>query len=174
MKFIALLRGINVGKSVQINMDALKQLLLENGFLNVASYINSGNLIFEANRGKDAVKTSIEEILRQKYAVDIKVLVKTPEEMKAIIREVPAEWKNNSEQKTDVAYLFDAMDAEAIAKELPIKREYTNIRIAEGAIIWNIRRENLNKSQLSKIISHKIYQEMTVRNINTARKLALM
>jgi uncharacterized protein (DUF1697 family) len=42
-----------------------------------------------------------------------------------------------------------------------------------GAIIWNVQRENYNKSQLNKIISHKIYKDMTVRNVNTARHLAL-
>ena len=43
----------------------------------------------------------------------------------------------------------------------------------KGAIIWNVTRDNYNKSQLNKIISHKIYKEFTVRNVNTARYLAL-
>jgi uncharacterized protein (DUF1697 family) len=71
-----------------------------------------------------------------------------------------------------VAYLFNGIDSAEIVDILPIKKEFINIQYVKGAIIRNVDRKNLNKSQLAKIISHKIYQSMTVRNVNTARYLA--
>jgi uncharacterized protein (DUF1697 family) len=174
MKYIALLRGINVGKSIQIKMEDLKQLFINKNYQNVKTYINSGNVYFETNEDKQKLQETIEMILLEKFQVEIKVVVKTMEEMKRISSEIPISWMNDENQKTDVAYLFDEIDAKELANELPIKREFINIVITNGAIIWNVSRDNYNKSNLNKIISHQKYKEMTVRNVNTARKLALM
>ena len=43
-----------------------------------------------------------------------------------------------------------------------------------GAIVWNIKRENYNRSQITKIAGHSSYARMTTRNVNTARKLAAL
>ena len=90
-----------------------------------------------------------------------------------IAQSIPIEWTNDTNQKTDVAYLFEEIDNKEIINELPIKKEYLNLMYVKGAIIWNVTRDNYNKSHLNKIISHKIYKELTVRNVNTARYLAL-
>ena len=59
-----------------------------------------------------------------------------------------------------------------IIDELPIKKEFLDIRYVKGAIFWNVKRDDYNKSQLNKIINHKSYKLMTIRNVNTARYLA--
>lgn len=55
--------------------------------------------------------------------------------------------------------------------DLPINKEFIDVRYVKGALFWNVKRENVNKSQLGKLISHKVYKLMTVRNINTVRYL---
>ena len=70
-----------------------------------------------------------------------------------------------------MAYLFGEIDSEEIANILPIKKELVNILYVKGAVIWNVKREDVIKSQLAKIIGYKIYASMTVRNVNTARFL---
>ena len=92
--------------------------------------------------------------------------------MVKIANTIPDDWQNNNDQKTDVAYLFESIDNENIIDELPIKKEYIQLIYVKGALIWNVRREDYNKSYLNKIISHKVYKDMTVRNVNTARYLA--
>ena len=54
MDYIALLRGINVGNSVKINMKELKILFEQCGFSNVSTYINSGNVIFKSHDKKSS------------------------------------------------------------------------------------------------------------------------
>jgi uncharacterized protein (DUF1697 family) len=172
MKYIALLRGINVGNSAKINMKELKEMFELSGYENVSTYINSGNVLFETNETKQSIGEYIEKMLLTTTGVEIKVLIKTKTEIINIAKSIPADWENNIDQKTDVAYLFDEIDNKKIIDELPIKKEYIQIMYVKGAISWNVKRDNYNKSQLNKIISHKIYKEMTVRNVNTARYLA--
>ncbi|MDD2717999.1 MAG: DUF1697 domain-containing protein, partial [Candidatus Wallbacteria bacterium] len=85
---------------------------------------------------------------------------------------IPADWRNDSVQKTDVAYLFPEIDSGEILSELPVNMDFIDMRYVKGALFWNVRRENYNKSRLNRMIGHKSYQLMTVRNVNTARFLA--
>jgi len=172
LDYIALLRGINVGNSVKINMKELKTLFEQCGFSNVSTYINSGNVIFKSNDKKSSITENIEKALHITTGNEVKVLVKTKSEMVKIANSIPGDWQNNDDQKTDVAYLFESIDTENIINELPIKKEYIQVIYVEGALIWNVRRKDYNKSHLNKIISHKVYKDMTIRNVNTARYLA--
>jgi len=172
MKYVALLRGINVGNSVKVDMKELKGVFEEIGCVEVSTYINSGNVFFESADPASVVREMIEQKLAGKTGSEIKVLIKTKAEILEIANSVPAEWVNDAEQKTDVAYLFESIDNENTLEALPVRKELVRLRYVAGAIIWNVRREDYNKSRLNKIISHKAYKEMTVRNVNTARYLA--
>jgi uncharacterized protein (DUF1697 family) len=172
MTYIALLRGINVGNSVKMNMKELKEVFEEAGYMNVSTYINSGNVFFESLGTSRDIRENIEDELLQKTGSRIKVLINTKSEIVKIANCIPINWENNTTQKTDVAYLFESIDDEKIIEELPLKKEYIHIMYVKGAIVWNVLRDNYNKSHLNKVISHKIYKDMTVRNVNTARYLA--
>ena len=172
MDYIALLRGINVGNSIKINMKELKALFEQCGFSNVSTYINSGNVIFKSNDKKNSITENIEKVLQIMTGNEVNVLIKTKSEMVKIANTIPSDWQNNNVQKTDVAYLFESIDNENIINELPIKKEYIQVIYVKGALIWNVQREDYNKSHLNKIISNKVYKDMTIRNVNTARYLA--
>ncbi|MFZ1522559.1 MAG: DUF1697 domain-containing protein [Candidatus Saccharimonadales bacterium] len=172
MKYIALLRGINVGGNHKVEMKNLKALFESLGFCDVSTYINSGNVIFESKEEQSVVLEKIITCFEKEFDFQIPTLVKTEEEIKAIADAIPDEWQNDTMQRTDVAFLFPEADDPKTIHELPIKKEFMDIRYIKGAIFWNIKRENVYKSMLNKLISHKFYKSMTVRNINTARFLA--
>lgn len=170
MKYIALLRGINVGGNRKVEMKKLKSLFEILGFKNVSTYINSGNIIFET--GSKPKREEIEAAMEKEFGFAIQTLVKTKREMQKIATAVPNDWQNDAEQRTDVAYLFPEIDLESTLNELPVKKEFIDVRYTKGAIFWNVKRKNVFRSQLAKIIGHRLYKFMTVRNINTARYLA--
>ncbi|MFA6604256.1 MAG: DUF1697 domain-containing protein [Patescibacteria group bacterium] len=172
MKYVALLRGINVGGNKKIEMKKLKAIFESLGFTDVSTYINSGNIIFESGQKRTDLCKIIEVCLKKEFGFEIPMLIKTQREMKKIADAIPEDWRNDSAQKSDVAYLFPEVDSEKTIAELPIKKEYVDIRYIKGAIYWNVGREDYNKSHLNKIIGHKSYKYMTVRNVNTARYLA--
>ncbi|MCB2218199.1 MAG: DUF1697 domain-containing protein [Desulfobulbaceae bacterium] len=172
MEYIALLRGINVGNSVKIIMKELSDLFITLGYTNVSTYINSGNVFFKSTNTRKSITSDIEKGLFAISQSEIKVLVKTKSEIVHIAESIPIYWENNADQKTDVAYLFESIDSEEILQLLPLKKEFINVIYVKGALIWNVNRNNYNKSHLNKIISHKAYKDMTVRNVNTALYLA--
>lgn len=172
MKYIALIRGINVGGNRKVEMKRLRNLFESLGYENVSTYLNSGNVIFKSDTEREVLQNDIPKKLKKEFGFEIQTLIKKDKEIKNIANVIPKEWLNDSEQKTDVAYLFPEIDSKKTIDELPIKKEFIDIRYVKGAIIWNVKKKEYNKSHLNKIISLKQYQLMTVRNVNTARYLA--
>lgn len=172
MKYIALFRGINVGGNRKVEMKKLKELFESLGYTEVSTYINSGNILFESDLDTKSILTKITKTFEKTFDFEIPTLVKTEKEMKKIADAIPKDWQNDPTQRTDIAYLFPEIDSKKIIEELPFKKEFVDVRYTKGAIIWNIKKVNVNKSNLAKLISHKLYKSMTIRNVNTARFLA--
>lgn len=170
--YIALFRGINVGKERHVDMKKLKMVFETLGYTGVSTYINSGNVIFKSDKKAMVVRSAIEKAFKKIFKFEVPILVKSDQEMQAIAKAIPQTWQNDDQQRTDVAYLFNEIDSKKTIGEMPVKREYLDIRYVKGAIFWNLLRKNLYKSQLNKLIGHKLYQSMTLRNVNTARQLA--
>ena len=172
MIYVALLRGINVGTTKRIDMKKQIAIFEENGYSNVSTYINSGNVTFESAKKSKILRNEIESILLKDLGFHIPAIVKSTGELQQIVKKIPAGWVNDDKEGTDVAYLFEEIDSPETVNELPVRRNFIDVRYTKGAIFWNVQRVNYHKSHLNKLIDHKLYQHMTVRNINTARYLA--
>lgn len=172
MLYVALLRGINVGGKHKVEMKKLKSLCESLGFVYVSTYINSGNLLFNSSENVDEVKKKLQKVLVKEFDFEIPLLVKTEKQIEKIATAIPEDWQNDTDYKVDVVYLFEDVDSKGIIDKLPFKREFVDMRYVEGAVFWKVKRSEYNKSQLNKIITSKLYKSMTVRNVNTARKLA--
>lgn len=172
MKYIALLRGINVGGRRKVEMKKLKNLLESMGYTNVTTYLNSGNVLFESQESQEEILRVVPKALLEEFGLEIPILIKSMEEVVHISSIIPEEWLNNKEQKTDVAYLFPEIDSEKTLDDIPVNKEFVDIIYVKGAIIFHIMKKDYNKSQINKLIATKLYKLMTVRNVNTARYLA--
>jgi uncharacterized protein (DUF1697 family) len=171
MRYVALLRGINVGGNRPVEMKRLKGVFEALGCTDVATYLNSGNASFASGKGPNAVRHDIERALVSEFGFEVSVLVKTAKEMQTIAESIPAEWQNDAQQRTDVAYLFDEIDSREVVDGLPLNREVVNISYLKGAVIWNYDRKDHNKTRLNNLVGHPDYKLMTIRNVNTARHL---
>ena len=109
-----------------------------------------------------------------RHREEIPTLIKSSVEIISIADAIPGEWGSDEGQQTYVAYLFSDVDSPGLVSELPVKLEFMDILYTPGAIVWNIRRENYNRSHITKIVAHSSYARMTTRNVNTARKLAAL
>ena len=172
MKYVALLRGINVGGNAKVEMKKLKASFESLGFSNVSSYINSGNIIFETKlTDENKIVKNIEHTIKKDFGLDIRVIIRDSENIKKINKLIPKDWVRNTEMKTDVMFLWNKIDSKDILKDLNISKDLENVKYVPGAIVWNISIANYGKSKIPKIIMGKIYKLMTIRNINTVRKL---
>ena len=172
MRYVVLLRGINVGQGARVPMADLKSLLDGLGLCDVVTYLNSGNAVFSSELGVADLTPLLEGEFERTFGVRIPTLVKTSEEVASIAHAIPSEWGSDEGEQTYVAYLFSDVDEPGLLAELPVKREFLSIFYTPGAIVWNIKRENYNRSHITKIAGHSFYARMTTRNVNTARKLA--
>lgn len=171
MIYVALLRGINVGGNNKVDMKKLKTTFEELGFTNVVTYINSGNIIFEAKAKKqDRIVKEIELAIKKDFALEIKVLIRDFENIKSLCKKIPDTWVKNEIMRTDVMFLWEEFDNPKILEELKLS-PVDNAKYLPGAVVWNIKDVDYNKSGMLKIIGTKIYKAMTIRNINTVRKI---
>jgi len=169
--FVALLRGVNVGGNNMISMSALKESFTTIGFKDVASYINSGNLIFKTKEA-DARKLEkkIEQMLSKDYQLDSKVVVRSLSEMEKLVRSLPQSWTDSS-WRYNVIFLRHTIDSEKILEDLPATSDVEQIAYRPGTLLWSTQATEYNQTQLAKLASRKIYRDMTVRNLNTTKKL---
>lgn len=174
-KYVALLRGINVGGNNKVDMSKLKKCFEMLGYTNVSTYINSGNVIFEASGLDDATLVkNLEQGLKKIFGFDINVVVRDSINIKKLAKEIPATWNNDGTQKTDVIFLRDDFKSKKSLGLLKTTPGVDNLLYVAGAIIWNIDRSMYTKSGMHAFIGTPVYKNMTARNINTLRKLAAL
>ncbi len=170
MKYVLLLRGINVGIGRRVPMAELRRLFTEMGFSDVITYINSGNVIFSSEEKPDPVK--VQTHLEAYFGFNLDLLILGAESVRRIAETIPETWLNDKEQKSDVLYLFGDVDEPDLVKQIGYRPEFETILYTQGALITNVTRKNQPKSSILKIMGTPLYQRMTVRNVTTARKLA--
>jgi len=172
MRYVALLRGINVGGNAKIEMSRLRQVFETLGSTNVITYINSGNVLFDDNRGRNDLPHIIEQAIQEEFALNVPVLVRTADEIQALAALIPADWSNDTVQRTDVLFLWDTIDNDEILAKVKINQDIERLIYTPGALIWNIGREHVRRGAAIKLIKTDVYKQMTIRNSTTVRKLA--
>ncbi|MGB4768216.1 MAG: DUF1697 domain-containing protein [Candidatus Saccharimonas sp.] len=176
MKYVVLLRGVNVGGNRRVPKAEFRQVLEDLGFTDVLIYINSGNAIFSSKSVPKAAE--VQDALEKHFGFTIPTLVLSGEKVQAIAAAIPENWTNDppkpdkSGQKSDVLYLFDEVNAKTVLKDLGHKPEIETMIYVDGAVLANVTRKNQSRGSLQKIIGTNVYSKVTIRNITTAKKLA--
>lgn len=170
--FVALLRGVNVGGNNIISMRELKERFEAIGFTDVSTYINSGNVIF-TTKETDPRKTEIkiEKMLSKDFQLDSKVVVRSLAEMEQLVKSLPKSWTGDRDWRYNVMFLRHTIDSEDIIAELQFKTGVEHVSYVPGTLLWSAQVTSLNQTSMQKLSSRKIFREMTVRNLNTTKKL---
>jgi uncharacterized protein (DUF1697 family) len=171
MIYVALLRGINVGGNNIIDMKKLKITFESLGYTKVSTYINSGNILFESPIiEKPVLEHALEAAILKDFQLDIKVLIRSSLEIEAVCLALPAHWQKNAEMRSDVMFLWEEFDKPEIVETLRLN-PVDNILYVPGALLWNVEGVNYSKSGMMKLMGTPVYKHMTIRNVNTVRKL---
>jgi uncharacterized protein (DUF1697 family) len=172
MVYVALLRGINVGGKNKVDMKLLKKAFEEVGMRSVVTYINSGNVIFYVNDLPiTRIASMLEDAIYTNFGLAIKVLVRSLDDIKKIMAILPDDWTNDQQMRSEVLFLWEEIDDETVLDKLILKPDIDRIKYVSGAILWSIDKKNITKSGMGKLIGSKIYKQMTIRNVNTTRKI---
>jgi uncharacterized protein (DUF1697 family) len=172
VRYVALLRGINVGGRTLVKMDALRACLEASGLADVSTYIASGNVLFESSK-RDAAKleTKIEDAIEQTFELPVKVVVLDRAAFARIVRAIPKSWIGDASLRANAAFVRRGTDARKIVRGLQPDPAVEEVKTTTGAILWATRRDALNHSVMRKLIGGAAYRELTVRNLNTTLKL---
>lgn len=174
-KYVSFLRGINVGGKNIIKMADLKSCLEKGGFENVTTFIQSGNVLFESDEKESSVlEKKIETILDKTFNYTSKVLVRSKDQIKKILDQVPKDWKTRTDIRCYIAFVKEPSTPKQVIQETVLKEGIDFIKEGVGVVYMTTHLSGLTKSGLNKIASTKIYKEITIRNYNTTQKIATL
>ena len=175
MKYVALLRGINVGGKNMIKMETLRATLGALGFENVKSYINSGNLVFEtAAAYQEVLEQTISEAIRKEFGFDISVMVRSIDDIRSLVDDNPFEGRFENDKDLHVFFLREPLSDEQISLLLTNESENELFSVRDSHI-FNLLRISILDSVMGKgFIDKKLKIPVTARNWRTVKKLAEM
>ncbi|HET6663651.1 MAG TPA: DUF1697 domain-containing protein [Acidimicrobiales bacterium] len=173
-RYIAFLRGINVGGH-QVTMDDLRRSFEALDFDNVATFIASGNVIFDAGNPKPATLTRrIERQLRDSLGYEVPTFLRTDAELARIADHEPFPDLDAADGDSSyVAFLYKRPTAAAAKKVVAMSNETDHVAIHDRELYWRIRGRMVDSTLGAAVFEKELGSvPATVRNLNTVRRLA--
>ncbi|WP_219412946.1 DUF1697 domain-containing protein [Pseudonocardia nigra] len=172
-RYVALLRGINVGRAKRIAMADLRALLGDLGYSDVRTHLNSGNAVFtgaEADPAEHAAR--IATGLLDRLGLDVRCVVLTADELRAIVdgHPLPEIASNGSRMLANV--LAAPLDPALLAAHDPIALDPQNARLGSRVIYQWCPDGVLQAPPVGEFVEKHLGVAVTARNWNTISKLA--
>ena len=174
MRYVLLLRGINVGGKNKVVMSELKELLKGEGVSDVDSYINSGNLFFSSDESVEKIVLKIEKVLEENYEFSIPFALLSKEDYLEEMAGLPEWWKDEFARK-DILFFSRGTDVSEVIRFVEDSEFYNErVYIGKGAVFWaKIDEAEYQKTTYhKKILKQPFYKTITIRNGKTFDKIA--
>ncbi|MEO1051447.1 MAG: DUF1697 domain-containing protein [Bacteroidota bacterium] len=171
--YIALLRGINVSGQKKIKMADLRAHLEELNFSKISTYIQSGNIVFNAiSESPHDLETLIASKIKEKYGFDVPVLIQTPEQIEMLIDRCPyIKDADKDPKKIYLTLLSEEPSADRVAQLSHIQYEGEEY-ILQDRCIYFYADNGYGKAKMNNnFFENKLKVNATTRNWNTMNKL---
>ena len=176
-RYVALLRGINVGGKNLIPMPGLKAAFEADGFGDVRTYIQSGNVLFSAPTASNAdLVRRIERMLGKAFEhYPASVVLRSQAQMRKVVDEAPKLFGSQPEKyRYDAIFLKAPLTSKTAIKEVELKEGVDQCWAGTGVLYHSRLVSKVTSSRINRIVGRPIYQQMTIRNWNTTTKLAAL
>jgi hypothetical protein len=174
LRYILLLRGVNVGGKNKVEMRELSALLTDAGFEEVGSYINSGNLFFGSEEAKESCISKIRALLDKNYDFSVPFALLTKEEYLEEREDLPRWWHGEMARR-DVLFYSCGTDTDRIRDFIEEAALYHEVvYIGRYAVFWGKydEAEYLKTIYHKKLMKQAFYKEITIRSGNTYERIA--
>ena len=178
MEYVALLRGINVGGKNKVVMSELREQIAVEGFTNVRTYINSGNLLFEA--GADApredVAQAVEDLLTRRYDFPSRLALLTAQDYLAELHSLP-DWWHGEVARRDALFYTRGLDRSHVRERIEaMELGDEAVHFGEHAVFWGKFDEKsfLKTAYHKRLLREDFYRQVTIRSGSTVEKIAAM
>lgn len=169
-RFVALLRGINVGGRNPVPMDTLRAAFTDAGYGEVSTYIQSGNVCFEADGSARTLETDVEALLEERLGLPLVVVVRSHRQLRAVVEHAPEGFGADTHHN-DVLFLrhpLTARQAMAVVVERPgVDQAWPGT----GVVYFSRLSARRTESRMGRIVGTAPYRRMTIRSWATTTKL---
>lgn len=175
VRYIALLRGINISGKNKISMQKLKEYFEELSFHEVKTYLNSGNVIFSTPETNISdITSSIESMIKKTFHLNIPVLVISQKSLQNALQKEPSWWNSKNKDIYDnLIFILPPATFKDVYDNLGRPNDqYERIENVENFIFWSFDRKNYQKTYWwAKTASSTISTQLTIRTANTVKKI---
>ncbi len=169
---VALLRGINVGGKNLISMAELRAMFEAEGYDDVQTYIQSGNVVFQTDAQLGSLERAIEEALVAQLDTAVKVVVRSHRQMRGVVANAPDGFGADRDRYlSDVVFLRKSLTPKRALAAVALRDGVDQVWPGTGVLYFARLAERRSQSRLSRLASTPEYQHMTIRNWATTTKL---
>lgn len=174
--YVVLLRGINVGGNNRIAMADLRACVEGTGAADVATYIQSGNVLFDGGRtGRAAWRARLETVLSERFGYAATVVVRSREDIRATVAGAPRGYGDDPDvYRYDVIFLVEPLTADEVVAQVPVREEVDEVAAGDGVVYHRRLNARAAHSRFSRVVGMPIYRSMTTRNWRTTTTLLTM
>jgi uncharacterized protein (DUF1697 family) len=175
VQYLALLRGINVGGKNLVRMADLRAAFEEMELAEVATYIQSGNVLFRAPRQKrEELAARLEARLSQRFGIELKAVLLTAAHLKDVIDGSPRGF-GGDDHLCDVLFVRKPLTVAAAMNVIELRDGVDSAWPGKGVVYFSRVAAKASSSRISKFASRPEYKNVTIRSWSTTKKLhALM
>lgn len=173
MRYIALLRGINVGGNTMIKMSELLATFESLGFENVKTYINSGNIAFDAPKtAEKKLVTKIETAIEEKFGKAVPVMLREQKSIDSVLANNPFEGEFESHKEMHVLFLSKEMPKDKLQQLLDAAPDGERYAVIGRELYCHLPKGVIDSLLGKSFIEKKLELAVTGRNWRTVQKLA--
>lgn len=167
-EYVAFLRGINISGKNKIDMKDLKKEFEGLGFLDVKTYLNSGNVIYRSLNDNEKY---IEEMILKRFGLNIKVYTLSKKRLKEILDKAP-KWWNDENTYNNLIFILNKENPRLICNMIGEPSKWEKIEILDEVIFHSFDKKNYQKCNYWKKSAAKgIGEKLTIRTANTLKKI---
>lgn len=171
-RYVALLRGINVGGRNPIAMADLRSTFESHGCTAVATYIQSGNVLFDSEVPRRSLEAELEDLLEHRFAVPLTVVVRSHRQLDSVVRDAPDGFGQEPDRfHSDVVFLKAPLTSRQAMEVVELRDGVDRAWPGTGVIYFARLSERRTQSRMSRIVGTPQYRRMTIRNWSTTTKL---
>ncbi|CAN5691485.1 DUF1697 domain-containing protein [soil metagenome] len=171
-RYVALLRGINVGGRNLVAMTDLRAALEAHGLDKVSTYIQSGNVLFETDAPAKSLEADIEATLEKAFGVPLLVVVRSHRQLQAVVDKAPAGFGTDPDAYySDSLFLKAPLTARQVMAIVQLRDGVDQAWPGTGVVYFARLGAERTKSKLSTIVGKPEYKQLTIRSWTTTLKL---
>lgn len=171
-RFVALLRGINVGGRNLISMADLRGAFAAGGYRDARTFIQSGNVLFESDSARGSLEDELEAMLERRLGVELVVVVRSHLQLRNLVAKSPKGFGDEPDRyHSDVIFLKSPLSPNRAMRVVEVREGVDQVWPGTGVLYFARLSARRTQSKMSSIVGTQEYKLMTIRSWSTTTRL---